>query len=483
MVRFPKGFILKKNRILVLLFLLGIIGFSLRFYKLEAESFWYDEAWSVTLAKASLFEVLQEKIYPLFYQILLHFWVAIFGTGESAARFFSLIFGTASVFLIFFVTKSLFSSRIALGASLLSAISLIQIKYSQEARGYSLLTFLTLLSIFLFLRLLRSPSLKNKVFYVLFNFFLLSTHIYGFFVLIFQTIYLFLFRKEERIEGFLSLQIAVFVLFLPLVPALVKVALEVGKGFWIERPDFLSLVSTLRTFSNGGTISLALFGSLALLGLLLQRRGRECCHPTTFLMLWLFLPILFPFLFSLFFFPVYFIKYVIFTSPAYYILVAKGIDSFQRWWMKVFLFGLLLLLSAFSLRTYYQKTEKEEWREVVSHLQGKVSPLDIILVYEGHRYDDMSLPLKYYLRKEQSSERIARVRNRNELQNILRYRNLKNSFTGRGSLKGEGDIWLILSHTSGTFEWAPIMEELRKRYEKKEERGFVGIKVIHYFKA
>ena len=81
-------------------------------------------------------------------------------TLNSLRDCFRLIPGSLSVLLIYKFGKELFNKNAGLIAALIMAVSVFQIKYSQEARTYSLIVFLTLLSNYFFLRLLSGYKFK-----------------------------------------------------------------------------------------------------------------------------------------------------------------------------------------------------------------------------------------------------------------------------------------------------------------------------------
>ena len=74
---------------LILLFLIVLLGLGLRLYGLDAQSLWYDEGFSVYLARMDLGEITARTaadIQPPLYYYLLHGWIQIFGDGEWAVR-------------------------------------------------------------------------------------------------------------------------------------------------------------------------------------------------------------------------------------------------------------------------------------------------------------------------------------------------------------------------------------------------------------
>ena len=150
-----------------LLLLIILLAFALRLYQLDKESLWMDEAFSVHHAQEKdllslLTFVSTTEAAPPGHYLLLHYWIALFGSSEFSLRFPSVLFGVLSLALLFKIVKMVFSTKIALLSVFFMSVSMIEILYSQEARLYSLFTFLSLLSAFFFLKLFLAERQKEK---------------------------------------------------------------------------------------------------------------------------------------------------------------------------------------------------------------------------------------------------------------------------------------------------------------------------------
>lgn len=129
------------------LFVAAIIasGFALRFVGIERQPLWGDEGLTLLTAQSSLTALFLAPIDPtpgLYYA--LHKYLIGQDAGLLAMRSISLIAGTAAIAAFYAMARL---SRVpALLATALFALSFPLIDYSQEARCYSLLILLTLLS-------------------------------------------------------------------------------------------------------------------------------------------------------------------------------------------------------------------------------------------------------------------------------------------------------------------------------------------------
>jgi mannosyltransferase len=138
-----------------------LIGVALRFYKLDREPFWFDEAYtalSVHLPVTGILERLRgEGNAPLYY-LLMHFWCGVFGDGVYAFRFVSAVFGALTIPLMYCVGARMFSRPAGLMAAALAAVSPLHIHYAQEARMYPLVPPLAIAVLYALYRLMVAPS-------------------------------------------------------------------------------------------------------------------------------------------------------------------------------------------------------------------------------------------------------------------------------------------------------------------------------------
>lgn len=97
------------------------------------------------------------------YTYSLHYWTSAFGVSDQSLRFPSLIFNLLTILVIFVFVKTHFQSvRLALLASFLAAISPFYINYSQVARNYALLYFLSILATHLLLLIVKKEEKAEK---------------------------------------------------------------------------------------------------------------------------------------------------------------------------------------------------------------------------------------------------------------------------------------------------------------------------------
>ena len=153
----------KGTRPFVWWLLLGLVlaaGALLRFYRLDDQSLWYDEGWSLHVAEQSLRDaaVLPSSpghTHPPLYYLALWCWVRIWGHSDTAARALSAALGALTPLVGWCYGLIVRRRSTGLVATLLLALSPALLLYSQEVRMYALLVLLYGLILLLHVEALR----------------------------------------------------------------------------------------------------------------------------------------------------------------------------------------------------------------------------------------------------------------------------------------------------------------------------------------
>ena len=146
--------------------------------------FWMDEALSVGISSHSLTAipgVLRHDGSPPLYYLLLHVWMSVFGSSETATHALSLIFGILTVPVGAWVAWSLFGVRAALIAAVLFALNPFLTAYSQETRMYTLMALLGLLATAGFIHGFIYRRRRYLILFAICQALMLYTHAWGIF--------------------------------------------------------------------------------------------------------------------------------------------------------------------------------------------------------------------------------------------------------------------------------------------------------------
>ena len=316
--------------------LLLLLATGLRFYRLDAQSFWNDEGNAARAAERTIPLILAAAggdIHPPGYYLLLHYWRMPMGDSEFALRALSALCGILTVAVVYALGRDLLGAQAGLGAAFLLALSPFSVYYSQEARMYALLGLLSTLSTYLLTRLARRPTPLLSVGYALSAGAGLYTHYaFPFVLLVHNLLFLGWWLTKGRrgwrhLAGWAGLQAAVFLLFLPWLPTAVR---SVTTWPSAERNYRIgdALADVFRALAAGITIGtvearrgLVLVGALFLAGLWPRR---ERIGATATLAVWLVVPI--GLILALGLYKPAYLKFLLTALPPFCLLLAHGVE-------------------------------------------------------------------------------------------------------------------------------------------------------------
>lgn len=362
--------------------LILLFALFLRLHNLGEQSLWFDEAASVRIAEqnfAAMFSSIQsdERIPPLHY-VILHAWVRVFGNSEFSVRLPSVIAGTAAVWAVYRFASNLFGGGGGIIAALLMAVSRMQILYSQEARAYSLLVLLSVLSCDLFARLVRQPTPRRELAYVIVTVLLVYSHLYGVFAIAAQHVayvVMLLTRKPValRPRRWIVLNVAVVALFSPWTPIAFRWAKSVSAGFWITPMSGDDIAETYCTYFGSTAMTIAC-AALAVIGVTRVRR-----HYGLPLVLSLAtVPVVVPVVVSILTKPTFTYRYALFAPAGVFVLVACGVMALPG---RVTRALAVALLVALSLAADGPSGDKPDWRGAIAYISNRANSGDYVVFH------------------------------------------------------------------------------------------------------
>ena len=129
---------------------IALAALLLRFWRIGHTNLWTDEVGAVDLARRTIPEILanvRQSPHGPGYYVLLHWWMALFGTGEAASRALSAVAGAAVVLAVYRIALRLGAASgagtatpLASIAAVLTALSPVQLYFSQESRFHMVAT-------------------------------------------------------------------------------------------------------------------------------------------------------------------------------------------------------------------------------------------------------------------------------------------------------------------------------------------------------
>lgn len=404
-----------------------LVALQLRLRDLDAKSLWQDEIFTAAIASIdnSVSEVASIPLYntalpaPPLYFLITHLFLHI-GDNDFLIRFPALVFGVLGVSATYTLGARLFGKAEGLVGAFLLCMSPLHVRYSQDARFYSLLAFLSLLSWYFLHRAISDNRRAWWIGFVTCTVLNAYNHLFGLLVWLSQIVFLgglwvrsalvgrrgwpgqgqvtvrsaeadCALGKQKSLAALASLVI-ILIVYGPMMPHLLR-GLSSRKGLggmatpgMSLTPSFLAQV--LEAWGSGAGLALLAFVIPFMIGLV-------ACVRTHRTRLWLaFCWVVVPFaaLFAVAAKHGFRPRYVLFMLPLYLIFIAKGLavlsDVVDNWLEArglrrrgVFL-GLcsvvLVLLGWPTLQGYYTE-QRSDWKAVADLLQRSFSAGEVIV--------------------------------------------------------------------------------------------------------
>jgi len=379
---------------------------------LGVKSLLLDEAFSVYAARLPWPGFLRtmwwgEANMALYY-FLLRGWIHL-GDSEFWLRCLSALFGVAAIPAVYVFGNRFLCRKAGLAAAALLAVHSFHIQYSQELRSYSLLTFLLIVSSYLFLKVLDTPGRKSLwLVYVVCSALSIYAHVFAVFVLASQ--WLVLTPDRIKRSGAVRLLVAGAVMGILTAPIAAVVLLEHKEQLNWAPPlspasvweIFQDLVGAGAAASQSLTLSIVLLSLyvatwvLAVVFFLRARQSRIAGSMTSvtlsLLASWLAFPIAAMMGISALK-PILAPRYLLMCVPAAVLLAGWGLVALEERVPRGRLVSsaavLMMFVLAFSgTRDYYAsfETHGHKWREVTKYVLLHQEPDDTVIFYtfSGH---------------------------------------------------------------------------------------------------
>jgi mannosyltransferase len=392
-----------------------VVGALLRLSGLGRESLWQDESWTWYLVHDSLGDLLHRLIlsdaHPPLYFLLLWPWVKL-GDSETLLRLPSALLGIASLPLLYRLGRSLAGAREGLVAMAFLAVSPFHVMYSQEARSYSLLFFLCLLSLDLLVAVRERPGDRRRwAALAVVTAAIIYTEYLGVFFILGEMALALAWGQRDRgfSRGCLLASAAAFALFIPWIPTAFGHVTHVGQGFWLPKPVPAVLgmeLSRMIVYPHGVTATIESAGSpglaigvlaaaLPAIGMVALGLGAARLSRRPELAPWVWATIV-PILtmgVTGFFISIFCARGLIYVLAPLLALAAVGATALPGWTGRLSIAaGLLCALPG--LASIHGSLHKENWRAAAGFLRLHVAPGELVIVDEGF----LDVNLRYYWR-------------------------------------------------------------------------------------
>ena len=368
-----KNLFFERNKVFLFLILFG----SFLIFKNFNNGFWSDEWATFYFSNPSKLNLILEGDFKdgssKFFYLILIYWNKLFGYHPETIRLFSNIFGIFSILIFFRLSREFRLDNEYLYLTLsLFITNFFLIYYSQEARWYSLSLFLSLLSIYLFIKCFKKK--KYLIFFLSAS--ILSALINIFSVIILLSAFIFaIFYKKKQIIFCSSISLFLIVI-LKIDYILIRLLDESSiEDFYIASPftkSFFIGYYFNNFFGNiffGGLILLIIFFII-----LYFRSSIFVNFKINFIILIIISSYVLPLIYSYLFNPILRDRYILFVVPLIIIFISYFLSSLTYTFLKktvVYCLIVCTFINIYFHKLYFSKPKIDDALTIVMNSNNK----------------------------------------------------------------------------------------------------------------
>jgi len=389
--------LIKKNWKIILIIVISILY---RIYNLDFQSAWLDEIHTMNESNpnttlGNLYQNIKsgEQMPPLYFYLVYVFF-KLLGYSVFIARLLSVIIGVLSIFSFYKLSKLFLNNKISLIITLFLSINSYHLYFSQEARPYILFFFFSIWSIFYLFKLLKNQNLINFILYGICSGLMITTHFFGLFILVANSIIIFIHYNNYFMEFNVSFlkkivtsYVLIVLLFLPSVDIFISVSKI--KEFWIPSPTNESFTLIFKEFFSNSEFLVAIISVLILFGVFnLFSRINLTSYQTEkdkligYLWVWIFVVIFIPLLRSYISVSIIITRYFFILIPAILLLVGYGLKQIKNDFIYKSIVVTVLFFSVFEtvfVDKYFNSVSKAQFREAAETIMRNNKQSDIVI--------------------------------------------------------------------------------------------------------
>src|SRR6266699_3940977 len=421
----------------LLCILIGVIALGFNLYRLGSPSIWYDEAFSVELARQPLpllWHIIwgPEPNMELYY-LFLHFWLGFTGflglhPTEFVVRFPSAVFAALSSVMVFLLGRRFLGITAGIVGAGLYLLNDLQLLYAQQTRSYSLQLLLVCIAWYALFVVLTQETHQKRWWACFIGATTLAVyaHLFSVLILLAQLVTFggllilpgpWRDKARHRVVAFMVSLISICMLIIPLL----LVSLHGSKTGWLPPPHLHDIYSLFLTIGAYNQLYLLLILGFCALGILvsiliylpqdkeilgqfaLYKSGDDKHNsmlqqhlPVAFACLcWVIVPVVVSYLVSQGSIRLFSNRYLVVILPPLFLLVGMGIASLRWHTIQLALTLALFLIALYIVPLYYKSAQVEDWNSTVPWLEQHYQPGDGLVCYNNKQ--GCQIPVEYYL--------------------------------------------------------------------------------------
>lgn len=431
------GSFISSNFIFCILIGCAALGFSL--YRLGNTGIWFDEAFSVELARQPLplmWHIIwgPEPNMELYY-LFLHFWLGLTGflgllPTEFVVRLPSAIFAALSSVMVFLLGRRFLGLTAAIVGASLYLLDFLQLVYAQQTRSYSLQLLLICISWYALFTLLTRDTNQKRWWacYIAATALGVYAHLFTLEILLAQVIAFagllilpgpWRHQARRRLVAFIVNLLAVVILIIPML----LVSRNGSKTGWLPAPQLHDVYSFFMIISAYSKIYLLIIFAVCALAIFTSLlaylpQGEQLLElfalnttadekrqlvlrqslPVVFALLcWLAVPVVLSYIVSQGSTRLFSARYLVAVVPPLFLLVGLGVSTLRWRAVRTALTLALIGIALYFVPAYYRSAQVEDWNSAVPWLQQHYQAGDGLVCYDSDVEQGCQISVEYYL--------------------------------------------------------------------------------------
>jgi 4-amino-4-deoxy-L-arabinose transferase-like glycosyltransferase len=423
----------------LLCILVAAIALAFNLYRLGTPSIWFDEAFSVELARQPLpllWHIIwgPEPNMELYY-LFLHFWSGLTGflglyPTEFVVRFPSAIFAALSSVMVFLLGRRFLGLSAAIVGAGIYILNNLQLTYAQQTRAYSLQLLLICIAWYALFVILSQQQHHKRWWacYIVVTTLSIYAHLFTLVILLAQFLTfvgLLLLpgawraTARKQLPAFIVSLVSTGLLSIPMF----LVSLHGPKTGWLPIPHLRDIYNLFVIISANSSLYMLILVACCGFGILMTvlarlpqaTRATQASPPglsptpaptrtmewrlemAFALLCWVVVPVVFSYIVSHGSTRLFSTRYLVTILPALFLLVGLGVASLRWRAAQVALTLALFAIALYFVPAYYKGAQIEDWNSTVHWLQQRYQPGDGLVCYDSDVEQGCQVSVEYYL--------------------------------------------------------------------------------------
>lgn len=355
-----------------------LISAVMRFYNYSSWSLSNDElsavygAWigQISGYDAMITDYVRTDFHPAGIQVLIYYWIELFGSSEASIRFPFVIAGILSVLFAYLIAARWFNKTTGLFVAATLSFLEYTILYSQLARPYSFGLLFSLITVYCWTRILFDTKEKKKLWlsigWALGLAGCMYTHYFSFlFAIMVGATGLPFLRKHNCLAYLLPAAIAVL-LYLPHLSIALEQFGRGGVGTWLGKPENDYLFEYLFYAFNDSLLLCIVIVLVVLMSFVSNPKGIRWNKFRIISLIWFIVPFLIGYFYSVYVNPVLQHSILLFSFPFLLIFLFSFFSPQKKSFVMITLAGLLIagIYSTVSEQRFYSTHHFGVFKEI-----------------------------------------------------------------------------------------------------------------------